>query len=50
MPMYEYKCPKCKETYDIHVTLDVLDNDILCPICNTVLKRKEFYPVPGRVH
>ena len=54
-PLYEYPCPTCsteatERIYDFHVTLDELDKEIFCPICNTVLKRKDFYPVPGRVH
>lgn len=55
MPIYEFTCKTCsteevERIYDILVTLDEINNDILCPICDNVLKRKDFYSVPGRVH
>ena len=39
MPVYEYKCPKCKKIIERTSTIDKRDSVILCNLCNVQLKR-----------
>jgi len=39
MPLYIYKCNKCKDEYEIKVSLDDFDTPIRCPECGELLKR-----------
>lgn len=40
MPLYDYSCSKCDETYEIFVPLDKLDEEVKCPECQSALKRE----------
>jgi len=44
MPLYDYTCDKCKKTFEIKVPLEKLDESILCPYCDTQLKRELCAP------
>jgi len=39
-PLYDYRCDKCEETYEIFVPLAKLDEKIKCPECKRLLKRE----------
>jgi putative FmdB family regulatory protein len=33
MPIYEYKCKKCKETFEVFRTVRESDEKVACPKC-----------------
>ena len=40
MPLYEYYCQTCRETYDLLRPISRMDDEALCPRCNGGLQRK----------
>lgn len=42
MPVYDYRCTKCENTYDIfHKGSEILDN-VVCPKCESTEFKKLF--------
>ena len=35
MPLYEYRCSKCKKEFETLVSIKDLDNSIKCPNCGS---------------
>ena len=33
MPIYEYKCKKCDEKFEMFRSISGSDNDVCCPVC-----------------
>lgn len=46
MPMYEYSCPKCQQTWDDIVSFESRD-DQKCPACDSQGERKVSAPGPA---
>ena len=40
MPLYEYYCQTCSETFDLLRPISRMDDEALCPRCNGGLQRK----------
>ena len=41
MPIYEYRCSKCNEEFELLVRLGTADGDVNCPKCkSTEVKRQ----------
>ncbi|MEA3378488.1 MAG: zinc ribbon domain-containing protein [Nanoarchaeota archaeon] len=39
MPIYEYKCPKCKRVYELLIYLKEKDNPQFCTECGNLLEK-----------
>jgi len=35
MPIYEYFCPNCKSKFELLRSMNCVNEDAFCPICNT---------------
>lgn len=35
MPIYDYQCSDCKKTYDVFHKVREVEEDIVCPSCNS---------------
>jgi len=35
MPIYDYQCRKCENTYDVFHKVREIEEDIICPACNS---------------
>ncbi len=42
MPIYEYKCVKCGNKFELLQKMDEGNNDITCPKCGTSKPKKLF--------
>ena len=40
MPLYDYRCEKCKEVFEVFVPLKDLNVKIKCPKCQAELERQ----------
>jgi putative FmdB family regulatory protein len=35
MPIYDYKCTNCNATYDVFHKVREIEEDVICPTCNS---------------
>ena len=49
MPLYEYRCPKCEELFEIFRSLSDRDAPASCPACGFESARREFARVQAVV-
>ena len=50
MPLYEYRCKHCGETFSVQRTKDESDQPSRCPRCGSDRTRKVFSPFAlGRI-
>jgi putative FmdB family regulatory protein len=46
MPTYDFICPECKRTWEIHCSVDMRDKlNMDCPDCNKKLERRFVMPL-----
>ena len=36
MPIYEYFCPSCKSKFELLRSMNGINEDAFCPLCNTI--------------
>jgi len=44
MPVYEYKCKKCKETFTLLQRIGTTEKDTICPHCGSSKIKKILSP------
>jgi putative FmdB family regulatory protein len=40
MPLFDYYCLDCETVYELIVPLDRLDEEVKCPECGKILKKR----------